>query len=629
MNISILENIKSPEDLKKLDKKKLRQLAWLLRQEIISVVSENGGHLASNLGVVELTIALHRVFKSPKDAIIWDVGHQCYTHKLLTGRFNRFNSLRKLGGLSGFPKQSESEHDFFDTGHSSTSISSALGLNVARRLQGQGGKVVAVIGDGALTGGMALEALAHGGQLSNDLIVVLNDNDMSIGKNTGAIAVHLSKLTTTMHYQKFRHYFDKIVAGIPFFGSSLTRMIFRLKRGLKGLFYGNNLFVDLGFEYVGPLDGHNISEMEDVFLKVKNLKKPVVVHVKTKKGKGFLFAENDPANFHGIGPFNITDGKVEKSENYTFTEVFSMLMTETGRKNPKLAAVTAAMTKGTGLSGFRKMFPERFFDVGIAEQHEVTFAAGLSKGGLLPVAALYSTFLQRAIDQVIHDVALQNLHVIFALDRAGPVPHDGETHQGLFDISLLLPVPNIKILSPATMKDFQRLFDYACKTKGPVVIRYPKAVCPPDEPPFNQSVKEGEGVFVHKDGSDLLIICTGGIFAEVKSAANSISRKRNVDIYSLRFIKPVNIKHILNVVLPYRAVLFIEDGIITGGIGKKLESIVNKEFPEKITKVMAFSEKFYPQGSRKEILNMAKISRENIKKTVQAMRWEYGAYYDM
>ena len=270
MNISILENIKSPEDLKKLDKKKLRQLAWLLRQEIISVVSENGGHLASNLGVVELTIALHRVFKSPKDAIIWDVGHQCYTHKLLTGRFNRFNSLRKLGGLSGFPKQSESEHDFFDTGHSSTSISSALGLNVARRLQGQGGKVVAVIGDGALTGGMALEALAHGGQLSNDLIVVLNDNDMSIGKNTGAIAVHLSKLTTTMHYQKFRHYFDKIVAGIPFFGSSLTRMIFRLKRGLKGLFYGNNLFVDLGFEYVGPLDGHNISEMEDVFLKVKN-----------------------------------------------------------------------------------------------------------------------------------------------------------------------------------------------------------------------------------------------------------------------------------------------------------------------------------------------------------------------
>ena len=267
--------------------------------------------------------------------------------------------------------------------------------------------------------------------------------------------------------------------------------------------------------------------------------------------------------------------------------------------------------------------------MGIAEQHEVTFAAGLAKGGLLPVAALYSTFLQRAIDQVIHDVALQNLHVIFALDRAGPVPHDGETHQGLFDISLLLPVPNIKILSPATMKDFQRLFDYACKTKGPVVIRYPKAVCPPDEPPFNQSVKEGEGVFVHKDGSDLLIICTGGIFAEVQSAANSISRKRNVDIYSLRFIKPVNIKHILNVVLPYRAVLFIEDGIITGGIGKKLESIVNKEFPEKITKVMAFSEKFYPQGSRKEILNMAKMSREHIEKTVEAMRWEYGAYYDM
>ena len=398
----MLSGINSPEDLKKIPEDKLPDLATEIRKKIIDVVGKNGGHLASNLGVVELTIALHRVFTSPNDAFVFDVSHQCYTHKLLTGRYKDFESLRTFNGISGFTKKAESKHDFFDNGHSSTSISQALGLLSAWQLQGRNDKVVAIIGDGALTGGMAFEALSHAGQIAKNLIVVLNDNQMSISKNTGSLSKYLSRLTMTGTYQRFRKNIDKIVEKIP----NLSKFIFRIKRGLKGVFFTNNLFTDLGFEYVGPLNGHDIKELEDVLNRVKNLSRPVVVHVLTKKGKGYSPAENDPAKFHGIGPFLISDGNVEKYDTLSFTESFSRTLIKLAEKNDRIVAITAAMAKGTGLDAFARKFPSRFYDVGIAEEHAVSFASGLAAGKLIPIVAIYSTF-------ILHFIAL---HIIVSLN---------------------------------------------------------------------------------------------------------------------------------------------------------------------------------------------------------------------
>ena len=390
---TILSEIHSPADVKQLDKKQLPVLAQEIRKKIIEVVGKNGGHLASNLGVVELTIALHRVFDSPEDAFVWDVSHQCYTHKLLTGRYDSFDTLRKKNGLSGFTKRQESLHDFFDAGHSSTSVSSALGLLTGRMLRHQKGKVIAVIGDGALTGGMAMEALSHAGQISKDLIVVLNDNQMSISKNTGSLSRYLSRMTMTSSYQTFRFNIDRFVDRLPLINKFFTKFIFRFKRAIKALLYSNNFFVDLGFEYVGPLNGHNFDELEQVFTRVKKLNRPVVVHVVTRKGRGYSPAENDPARFHGIGPFCISDGTVEKFDTLSFTEAFSNALLDAAERDSRIAAVTAAMAKGTGLAAFAHRFPDRFFDVGIAEQHAVTFAGGLSVAGMIPVVAIYSTFI--------------------------------------------------------------------------------------------------------------------------------------------------------------------------------------------------------------------------------------------
>lgn len=620
MAYTSLDNIKSPKDIKKFDKQELRKLAVDIRKKIIKIVSTNGGHLASNLGVVELTIALHRVFDSPKDAIVWDVGHQCYTHKILTGRANSFDSIRIKDGLSGFPKKSESPHDFFDTGHSSTSISSALGLLNARKLSSKSGKVIAVIGDGALTGGMAIEALAHAGQLLNDLIVVVNDNDMSISKNIGGISLHLSKLTATYHYQHFKYYFDKLVSKIPFIGKPFTSLILRVKRGLKGLFYGNNIFVDLGFEYVGPLDGHNETELEDVFKRVKMLNRPVVIHVKTKKGKGFSLAENDPALFHGIGPFNLSDGKVEKLDIPSFTAAFSQAMLDIGEKNKKVVAITAAMSKGTGLSTFQHRFPNRFFDVGIAEQHAVTFAGGLASGGMRPVVAIYSTFIQRAIDQIIHDVSLQKVPVVFALDRSGPVPCDGETHQGIFDIALIKPIPYLDIISPASVKEVKLALEYALKQNHGVVIRYPKAPCPKEEKVFSSKFEIGRGVFPHKDDKDVLVVCTSGMYSEVLEASHILGQTNQAfDIFTLRFIKPFDIDWFLQQIKNYKIILFVEDGLELGGISRDIEKSVNSKFSKIKTAVKAFPQDYFPQGSRSQILNSINMDSEAIAKSIRLL----------
>ena len=575
-----------------------------MRSEIISVVGKNGGHLASNLGVVELTIALHRVFNSPKDAFVWDVGHQCYPHKLLTGRYEKFDTLRKAGGISGFTKITESEHDFFDSGHSSTSISSALGLLVGRDLQQIDGKVIAVIGDGALTGGMAFEALSHAGQLAKNLIVILNDNQMSISENTGSLSKYLSRLTMTSQYQSFRHRFDRMVKRIPFVNKALTDFVFRLKRGLKGIIFRNNLFVDFGFEYVGPLNGHSIVELETVLKRIAKINRPVVVHVVTQKGRGYSPAENDPTTFHGVGPFCISDGTVEKFDTLSFTEAFSNAMVSLGEKRKDVVAITAAMMKGAGLTTFAHRFPDRFFDVGIAEQHAVTFAGGLARAGIRPVVAIYSTFMQRAIDQVIHDVALQKAPIILALDRAGAVPDDGETHQGIFDISLFRPIPNMVLIAPASAAELNLSLEWALTQNLPAVIRYPKSSCPTEQRAFALTMEEGRGVIVsEEDNAHLLFVCTGGIFPEVLEASRLLMLKGVPnDIYNLRFLKPLDKDYFLNIASKYDAVIFVEDGVRIGGIGTYLESLIHVQFPKIRSKVCGFPDNFIPQGKRSQIL---------------------------
>lgn len=623
-----LKDIRSPEDLKKVPKECLAPLAGEIRKLIIDTVGKNGGHLASNLGVVELSIALHRSFSSPQDAIIWDVGHQCYTHKILTGRAGQFATIRTKGGLSGFTRVQESPHDFFDSGHASSSISSALGLLMARKLQGQGGKVVAVVGDGALTGGLAFEGLSHAGQLAENLIVVVNDNQMSIDKNVGALSRCLSQLAFTGAYHGFRRFVDKTVDSIPYFSRHLSKLIFRFKRGLKGLFFTNNIFVDLGFEYVGPLNGHDIDEMEKVFAKAKKIPRPVVIHVVTKKGKGYSPAENDPAVFHGVGPFNTSDGVVEKFDALSFTEHFSAKIVQMAIQNPKIVAVTAAMAKGTGLAAFSRRFPDRFFDVGIAEGHAVTFAGALAAGGMVPVVAIYSTFIQRSVDQIIEDVALQNRHVIFVFDRAGAVPSDGETHQGIFDIALFLPVPNMTLLSPAGKGDMDLCLEWAASgAAGPVAIRWPKGACPSEYPEFSSPVERGRGLLFRGEDfaagisgagehrGKVLLVCTGGLFAEsLKAARDVILSGAEADIYSLRFIKPFDEEYFICLAKNYTAVVFLEDGVETGGISRNIEASLkrNPDVAGIEVRVLAFPDKFVANGSADQILDEAGLSSAKI-----------------
>lgn len=575
---------------------------------------------------------MHRVFNSPDDAFVWDVSHQCYTHKLLTGRYEEFPTLRKKDGLSGFTNKNESPHDYFINGHSSTSISSALGLLTARELNGNKGKVIAVIGDGALTGGMAFEGLSHAGQLCKNLIVILNDNQMSIDHNTGSVSRYLSRLTMTAGYQSFRYKVDKAIDKIPYLGHHLEKVIFRIKRAIKGMFLTNNLFVDFGFEYVGPLDGHNEAALERELRRVSKLHRPVVVHVVTKKGKGYSPAENNPELFHGIGPFQISDGTVEKFDTESFTEAFSNLIVEEGEKNKDIVAITAAMAKGTGLTAFSHKYPDRFFDVGIAEEHAVTFAGGLSKGGKIPVVCIYSTFMQRAVDQMIHDVALQKSHAVFMLDRAGAVPSDGVTHQGIYDIALFRPIPELELMTVCSAADLKLCFEWAVDCGTSVVIRYPKLTCPTEVPQMSNPVELGRGIFIpctefpigniteaelESKKNKILIVSTGGMYSEVQKAVRAVLLDGGyADIYLLRFIKPFDETYFVELASKYHGVVFVEDGVITGGVGEWLSGILAlKGFVN--TKVLGFGDKFYNHGSREEVLEMAELSPSHIKKAVK------------
>ena len=618
----MLESIRSPEDLKRLKEKELRFLAEEIRQKIVETVKANGGHLASNLGVIELTIALHKVFDSPRDAIVWDVGHQSYTHKLLTGRFRLFSRIRKQNGLSGFPKRSESAHDIFDTGHSSTSLSSALGLLESRRKTGTAGKVVAVIGDGALTAGMAFEALSNVAQLGLPLIIVLNDNKMSISPNVGALSRYLSRLSASLRYQKVRTKIDSLVSSIPQLGPRLMDFIVRGKRAVKAIFFKENLFSDLGFEYIGPIDGHNIPVLISVMEQVKRLERPVVVHVVTTKGKGYERAEEDPESFHGVSP-SCPDSPVLQS---SFTEIFGQTMTELAAERSDIVAITAAMAKGTGLAAMERIFPSRVYDVGIAEQHAVTFAAGLATGGLLPVVAVYSTFMQRAVDQVLHDVALPNLHVMFALDRAGAVGEDGETHQGFFDIALFKSLPHMTILAPSSAGEMKMFIRHALGVKGPVLIRYPKDKVGCEDEACLKPVATGRGVMMRRNPRSSVLLCALGPLAQI--AARAIDRlaaeEVSVDLYSLRFACPIDEPFLAGLCASYTDIVTIEDGAIAGGVGESIASILARTSTGARVSTLGFGSAPPAQASRGELLRDAGLDEDGIYSYLRKVAAEAG-----
>ena len=664
--VSVLSEIEGPADLRGLSRRSLDRLAGEIRREIVAVVARNGGHLASNLGAVELTIALHRVFDSPRDKIVWDVGHQCYAHKLLTGRRGAFARLRLPGGLAGFPKRDESPHDAFNTGHASTSISAALGILAAGRLSGgcgnggnggngggnggesrtggenrSGGesrrRVIAVIGDGALTGGLAYEALSHAGHLGLPLIVVLNDNNMSISPNVGAISKYLSRLSMHAGYQSFRRHFDALAQRIPLVGGVFFDWVVRLKRAVKAVFYTDNFFVDLGFDYVGPIDGHNVRLLERVLQDAGRLGRPVVVHAITRKGKGYAFAEDDPGGYHGVGAFSVTDGITAEPapaalpaealpatlQPSTFTDAFAEAILAAAGRDRRIVALTAAMEKGTGLSLFRKAFPRRFFDVGIAEAHAVTFAAGLASQGRRPVVAVYSTFMQRAVDQVIHDVALQNLPVVFALDRAGFVDGDGETHQGLFDLALFRAVPGITILAPAGACELGLMLDYALRLDGPAVIRYPKAPCPREIAGTAEPLVPGRGVWIaRREGSRVCIAFTGSLCREALEAAGILEREGiAADLYNLRFLKPVDEDHLAWLLDSYDAVFFAEENLRPGGFGEYASTLAAERGCRAVTKVLAAPESFAERdgavGTRPGLLAAAGLDGTGIAAAVR------------
>ena len=616
MDDTILGKVNSPDNIKVLSYDEITKLSEEIRQFLIENIAQTGGHLAPNLGVVELTLALHRVFESPKDKIIWDVGHQSYIHKLITGRKDLFPTLRKLNGLSGFPKSCESEHDHFETGHSSTSISAALGMALARDVKKEKFDVVAVIGDGAMTGGMSFEALNYGGHNKDcKLIVVLNDNEMSISPNVGGLSSYLNRLRTDSKYTKIKKDLQYLINKVPAIGGKLYKSLERVKGSLKYLLVAGILFEELGFKYLGPIDGHNIKAVEETLKKAKNVNGPVLVHVITKKGKGYLPAENNPHVFHGVGSFDKVTGKVKESKGISFTEVFAKSLLKEGKANDKIVAITAAMKTGTGLKDFADRFPNRFFDVGIAEQNAVTMAAGMAKTGLTPVFAVYSTFLQRGYDQVLHDVCLQKLPVVFAIDRAGIVGADGETHQGIYDIAYLNHIPNMTIIAPRNGQELIDGLHAAIKLQRPVAIRYPRDNIQEEILDYeNPNILEAKGEVLIK-GRDILIISTGVTSNLAYLAAKKLMEKGiKATVLHNPFIKPFDAETLIELSREHALSLVVEDHAEVGGLASIVSSIYKSN--DINSKLMAISlpDKFIEHGSRYEILDRYGISVEGICK---------------
>lgn len=625
--VTVLDTIEQPQDLKKLSFSQLEKLAGEIRNLIIQTIAKNGGHLAPNLGVVELTLALHKVFDSPKDKFIWDVGHQAYIHKILTGRRTKFGSIRQLNGISGFPKRNESQHDAFGTGHSSTSLSAALGLALARDLSGQKSHVLAIIGDGSLTGGQAFEALNHAGHLGTRMTVILNDNEMSIAKNVGALSEYLSKMRTTSTYSKVKHDIEYLLRRIPAIGDSVAKTAERVKDSLKYLLVPGVFFEELGFTYLGPIDGHNINSLIEVLQQTKNIDGPVLIHVITQKGKGYQPAECNAAQFHGVGPFCVETGAISKSNgNPTYTGVFGDTLIKLAESDPDIVAITAAMPEGTGLKKFASQYPNRFWDVGIAEQHAVTMAAGLAAAGKKPVVALYSTFLQRAYDQVLHDVCLQKLPVIFALDRAGIVGEDGPTHHGVFDFSFLRHIPNIIVMAPKDEAELRNMMTTAVHTNAPVAIRYPRGSgTGADITKELEILPVGKAEELIHEGT-MALLAIGAMVDPCLQAAGLLAQKGiSCRVINARYLKPLDGELIRRLARETGAIVTVEDNSLAGGFGSAVLEYINTNNLNwvKILR-LGWSDQFIEQGSRSELLAKYGMTPEGIAESVYSFHQQFG-----
>ena len=594
----MLEKIQKPNDIKKIPADQLPALAEEIREFIIESLSKTGGHLASNLGVVELTIAMHRVFDLPKDKLIWDVGHQSYTHKILTGRKDGFETLRREGGISGFPKRSESDCDVFDTGHSSTSISAGVGYVRARELKKENYSVVSIIGDGALTGGMAYEALNNAASLKSNFIIVLNDNEMSITENVGGMSSYLSGLRTASAYTDFKMDVTKALNRIPGIGPGMVDAMRKTKSSIKQIIIPGMLFENMGLTYLGPVDGHNIPQLIKTFQEAKRFEGPILVHVLTQKGRGYEPAMRHPARFHGAGPFDVKTGLPVGKSNPTYTDVFSTVMRKMGDRRKDVAAVTAAMMTGVGLKRFFNMFPDRCFDVGIAEEHAVTFAAALSLGGITPVVAIYSSFLQRAYDQIMHDVCMQNLHVVFAIDRAGLVGYDGETHHGIFDLSYLGSMPNMTILAPKNLWELSDMIKFAVDYDGPIAVRYPRGEAYTGLKEFRAPICLGKSEVIH-EGSRVALLAVGSMVKMAEEVQKQLKERMDMDaaLVNARFVKPIDEELLRSFADTYELVVTLEENVKDGGFGERVLAFDEEEDLPFGVEIIALPDRFIPHGS--------------------------------
>lgn len=618
MYMGLLNEIREPNDIKQYDDEQWTELAKEIRTFLLEHVSKTGGHLASNLGCVELTMALHLVLRFPKDKLIWDVGHQSYTHKLLTGRQEGFDTLRQFRGMSGFPKSVESETDVFETGHSSTSISAAIGMAKANELKGNDGVVVAVIGDGSFTGGLAYEAINNLARLKSSCMIVLNDNEMSIDENVGGMSRYLNKIRVGQVYNDAKSGVEKGLMNIPGIGGGLAKAIKRGKDSIKELLVPGMFFEDLGITYIGPIDGHNINQMVDTFEAALKLKKPVVVHVKTKKGKGYRYAERHPKYFHGVGPFNSETGKeLKKKEKMTNTGVFSRKMLALGEEYPNLVAITAAMASGTGLERFGNVYPKRFFDVGIAEQHAVVFAAGLAKAGMIPVVAVYSSFLQRAYDQILHDVCLQNLHVILAIDRSGLVGQDGATHQGIFDMAYLSHIPNMTIIAPKNRYELTKAMEYAVQFDGPIAVKYSRGDAYYGLKEKLAPIVKGKSEILFK-GEKIALIAVGNMVEEAVAVYERLKAKgHTITLVNARFLKPLDEELLLELAKTHSVIITLEEEIYQGGFGQTVSAFYMQQQIKDVTvKNLAIYDTFVEHGEVSDLRKYLHLDADSIEREI-------------
>ena len=616
----ILEKIKEANDVKKLSLSECEQLAQEIRDFLIQSLSETGGHLASNLGVVEMTIALHRFLHFPEDKLVWDVGHQAYTHKILTGRKEQFATLRKTGGLSGFPKRKESDCDAFDTGHSSTSISAGLGLVQARDLKGEDYQVVSVIGDGALTGGMAYEALNNAAELKKNFIIILNDNEMSITRNVGGMSSYLDHIRTAAPYTELKMGVTNALKKIPKVGDGMVDALHKTKSSIKQLVIPGMLFENMGLTYLGPVDGHDMRQLGKVLQEAKRKQGPVLVHVLTEKGRGYEPAMRHPARFHGAAPYEIETGLPKSNGNPSYTDIFSTVMRKFGDREPDVVAVSAAMVPGTGLKRFGNMFPDRLFDVGIAEEHAVTFAAGLALGGLRPVVAIYSSFLQRAIDQILHDVCMQNLPVVFAVDRAGLVGSDGETHHGCFDLSYLSMMPNMTVMAPKNKWELSDMMKFAIRQNGPVAIRYPRGEAYTGLEEYRAPIEMGKAEVLEK-GKEIAILAVGNMVRTAVQVTENLRKKGyEPTLVNMRFVKPLDTELLDSIKEDHSLIVTMEENVKSGGFGEQVMTYYGSRMHGPAVRIVAIEDRFVPHGSVEDLMCQQQMDSDSV--TERVLQWQ-------